>query len=88
MIQRLIAVAIAVCIVSISSPHLRAADELDRLLLKHAHSILETLKEKGHKSVGVLKFRVKKGEEPATDRAGTLNMRLAEKLEMALVLAK
>lgn len=87
MIRRLIAVAIAVCLVSISSTHLRAADELDRLLLKHAHTILETLNEKGHKNVGVLKFRVKKGEEPATDRAGTLNMRLAEKLEMALVLA-
>jgi hypothetical protein len=87
MIRKLIAVVIALCIVSMSSAHLRAADELDRLLLKHAHTILETLKEKGHKNVGVLKFRVKKGDEPATDRAGTLNMRLAEKLEMALVLA-
>lgn len=87
MIRGLIAVCIALGVVSITSRELRAADELDRLLLKQAHSILGTLKEKGHKNVGVLKFRVKKGEEPATDRAGTLNMRLSEKLEMALILA-
>lgn len=70
-----------------SAHELRAADELDRMLLKQSRAILDTLREKGVKNVGVLKFRVKKGEEPATDRAGTLNMRLSEKLEMALILA-
>ncbi len=64
-----------------------AADELDKLLLQHSRTILPTLKDRGYKNVGVLKFRVKKGDEPATDRAGTLNLRLAEKLEMALILA-
>lgn len=81
---------LATCVVllsSVAANQLYAADELDRLFLKHARTTLELLREKGIKNVGVLKFRVKKGEEPATDRAGTLNMRLSEKLEMALVLA-
>ena len=87
MIRRLIAICFVMGVVLNLSGDIRAADELDRQLLQQAHSILGTLKEKGHKNVGVLKFRVKKGEEPATDRAGTLNMRLSEKLEMALILA-
>lgn len=65
----------------------RSADEMEKQLLKEAPKILAELKAKGFKNVGVLKFRVKKGNEPATDRAGTLNFRLAEKLELALVLA-
>ena len=37
---------------------------------------------------GVLKFRVKKGEEPVSDRVGTLNLDLAARLEISvLVLA-
>lgn len=64
-----------------------AADELDKLLLQHSRTVLQTLHDRGYKNVGVLKFRVKKGDEPATDRAGTLNIRLTEKLELALILA-
>lgn len=66
---------------------LRAADDLEKQLLEQSPQVLAALKEKGYRNVGVLKFRVKKGNEPATDRAGTLNLRLAEKLELALVLA-
>ncbi len=87
MIRGLIAICFAFCVVATSTRDLRAADELDKLLLTQAKSILGKLKDRGHKNVGVLKFRVKKGDEPATDRAGTLNMRLSEKLEMALILA-
>jgi len=63
------------------------AGELEKQLLKHAPAVLKSLRDQGCQNVGVLKFRVKKGNEPATDRAGTLNIRLAEKLELALILA-
>ncbi len=87
MIRWFIAACIFTCGCVVSESSIHAADDLDKQLLKQAHTVLATLKEKGHKNVGVLKFRIKKGTEPATDRAGTLNMRLAEKLEMALILA-
>ena len=63
-----------------------AADELEKGLLQQAPTILKTLKEKGYKNVGTLKFRVKNGDAPASDRAGSLNLRLADKLELALIL--
>lgn len=83
MVLSLIVVGACIC------PDRRAlgADDLERQLLKHAPEVLSALKEKGCRNVGVLKFRVKKGSEPVTDRAGTLNLRLTEKLELALVLA-
>jgi hypothetical protein len=40
------------------------------------------------KNVGVLKFRVKKGNGPSSDTVGTLNMTLADRLELALILAQ
>jgi hypothetical protein len=63
-----------------------ASDALEKGLLEHAPAVLKTLKEKGYANVGVLKFRVKNGDAPATDRAGSLNLRLADKLELALIL--
>lgn len=78
---------IVVCGCLLKGTTIQAADDLDKQLLKQAYTILETLREKEVDNVGVLKFRIKKGAEPATDRAGTLNLRLAEKLEMALILA-
>lgn len=82
-----LAAFIAICGCVLEESSIQAADELDKQLLKQANTVLATLKEKGYHNVGVLKFRVKKGTEPATDRAGTLNLRLSEKLEMALILA-
>jgi hypothetical protein len=66
---------------------LDAADDLERQLLRTAPVVMKALKEKGYKNVGVLKFRVKNGTAAATDRQGTLNQRLAQKLELALILA-
>src|SRR3954469_24886197 len=67
----------------------RAAGEetLDAALLREAPRVLGYLKGQGYKNVGVLKFRVKKGEQPLSDRVGTLNLNLAARLEIALVLA-
>lgn len=66
---------------------LSAADDLERQLAKHAPEVLAKLAEKGVKNVGILKFRIKKGDTAPTDRAGTLNIRLAEMLELALIVA-
>lgn len=60
---------------------------VDRGFQEQAPEILNQLKEKGYKNVGVLKFRIKKGNDPISDRVGTLNMFLADRLEMALILA-
>ena len=87
MIRWCFAAFIVICGCVFEGSSIQAADDLDKQLLKQAYSVLATLKEKGYNNVGVLKFRVKKGTEPATDRAGTLNLRLSEKLEMALILA-
>lgn len=61
--------------------------DLERQLLRQAPHIMEQLRAKGYQNIGVLKFRVKKGDKPATDRAGTLNLDLARQLELALILA-
>ncbi len=45
------------------------------------------LKEHGVRNVGVLKYRVKKGDQPVSARIGTLNLDLAARREIALVLA-
>ena len=59
---------------------------LDRALQEQAPEILKQLREKGYKNVGVLKFRIKKGTDPVSDKVGTLNMFLADRLEVALIL--
>jgi hypothetical protein len=63
------------------------ADDLNRALLEQAPAVLRYLKDKGYHNVGVLKFRVKKGDAPITEHAGTLNLSLADRLERALILA-
>jgi mono/diheme cytochrome c family protein len=57
-------------------------------LLKQAAITLDFLRQKGCKTVGVLKFRVQRlGEAEATDNAGPLNLTLATRLELAMALA-
>ena len=62
-------------------------DTLDAALLKEAPAVLRYLKDHGYQNVGVLKFRIKKGAGPASDRVGPLNLNLASHLQIALVLA-
>src|SRR3954451_8850124 len=62
------------------------ADTLDRALLKQAPRVIGYLKGHNYKDVGVLKFRVKLGDEPTSDHVGPLNLNLAGRLEIALVL--
>ncbi len=60
---------------------------LDEALLKEAPALLKYAKEKKYKSIGVLKFQVVRGRGAATDHAGPLNLTLARRLELALLLA-
>jgi hypothetical protein len=60
---------------------------LEEQLLIQGRPIIEYLRGKGYHNVGVLKFRVKKGDDPISDNVGTLNMTAANKLEIALALA-
>jgi hypothetical protein len=64
-----------------------AADESERGLIAAAPAILKYAQEKGYHNIGVLKFRIKKGDRPGSDRAGTLNSNLAMRLELALIMA-
>ncbi len=77
---------LASVLVLVAAPALWAED-LEKQMLREAPKILAQLKGRGCKTVGVLKFRVKKGNEPLTDNAGPLNLTLANRLEMALILA-
>jgi len=62
-------------------------ETIDRALLKHAPEILRDLRSHGYKNVGVLKFRVQKEDGPISDRIGLINQSLADRLEIALILA-
>jgi hypothetical protein len=67
-------------------PSAGVAGTLEQELLNHAPQLMKHVREKGYKNVGVLKFRVKKGNAEPSDTVGTLNMTLANRTEMALVL--
>lgn len=64
-------------------------DELamEKALLAHVRPLLDSLRERKVKVVGVLKFVVKREGYDLSSSEGTLNMRLAEKTEQALVVA-
>lgn len=63
------------------------ADHIDDQLLVDVPRIVNYLKDHGVHTVGVVKFSVKKGDQPASYNAGTLNLKMALKLEHALVMA-
>ena len=48
--------------------------------------MLKYVRDHGYNTVGVLVFTVKKGNQPATRKTGTLNSMIARRLETALVL--
>jgi tetratricopeptide (TPR) repeat protein len=59
---------------------------LDETLLKQAPTIIEHLRGQKYEKVGVLKFLLKKGDA-VSDSAGLLGVNLANRLQVALVLA-
>ena len=48
--------------------------------------MIKTLKARGYKNVGVLRFLVQKGDAKATTLAGTLNLDMANRVAIALIL--
>jgi hypothetical protein len=63
------------------------APPLDQALRDNAPKILEKLADKKYKNIGVLKFLVDNGTGKPRDDVGPLNASLADRLEVALVLA-
>jgi len=62
-------------------------DNLDEVIRSKAPELLKYLRGKGYSNVGVLKFLVKKGDAAPSDNVGELNLGLANRLEVALVLS-
>ena len=63
------------------------ADSIGRQLQRRMPQIVQYLNDHDYKTVGVLKFRVKKPGEPTSDSVGPLNSLLADRLELGLILA-
>jgi hypothetical protein len=63
------------------------ADNIDRELVRQAPKIMQYLRDKGYKNVGVLTFRMQRGDETTTYRGALINSNMAERLEQALILA-
>lgn len=79
-----IALALSTFMLALSSVN---AESIGKQLQKHSPQIVEYLNEQNVKTVGVLKFRVKKPGEKLSDSVGPLNSLLADRLEVALILA-
>ncbi|TWT94219.1 hypothetical protein [Neorhodopirellula pilleata] len=80
--SRLIAIGLATLLLTLGNA--RAADDLEKKLISVAPEILEHARNSGYRNIGVLKFRVGNERNGTTDSA--LGRRLADKLEMALIL--
>jgi hypothetical protein len=68
------------------APARAQADVIDDALREEAPKIMKYIKDHGYHTVGVLKFVVKKGNQPVSLNAGTLNTKIARSLEHALIL--
>lgn len=70
-------------------PIARADDlpSLERALRSAAPELLRFAKDRRYANIGVLKFRIKKGDGQLSDSVGAMNMKLAERLGTALILA-
>jgi hypothetical protein len=67
---------------------LQAANEtLDQAVEHKGQEIVRFLRDHHYQNVGVLKFLVQKGDQKPSDNVGTLNLLMADRLEVALILA-
>ena len=64
-----------------------AAPSLEQALIANAPAVVKKLQAMGCRNVGVLKFLATKDGDKLSDNVGTLNMTLANRLEIALLLA-
>jgi hypothetical protein len=63
------------------------ADQIDLQIKKEGEKLIESLKQKGHQSVGVLRFQIQVGEQSPSFSTGMLNAEMIGIVENALVLA-
>jgi hypothetical protein len=85
---RYICILIALAVALAVGPHTPAtAGELNEELMWRAPAIHEYLHEQHYRNVGVLKFQVQRDNPSASDAVGEVNAMLANRLELALVLA-
>lgn len=76
------------CAAALLAPAGARADQIDEALLRARSKVVGKLEDAGYNNVGVLKFRVQRGSQPASFRAGELNNLMATRLENALILAE
>lgn len=69
------------------APPAKGGVPLERELVRQGPKIIKYLKDKGYANVGVLKFLVARDDGKESDNVGTLNLLLAQRLEVALILA-
>ncbi|MBY0524253.1 MAG: hypothetical protein K2R98_12685 [Gemmataceae bacterium] len=62
------------------------ADNIDAELLTASKKVMKDIQDRGYKNVGILKFRVVRGDKPSSFNVGLLNGNMATRLEYALVL--
>src|SRR3954447_13672273 len=79
-------VALALAATALAASAARA-DNLDAALVKHAPEIMAYLRDHKCQNVGILKFRVHKGNQPTGFKVGPLNDNLPGRLEFALIRA-
>ncbi|MCM2370024.1 hypothetical protein [Aporhodopirellula aestuarii] len=83
---RLLFAVLMIGMSSVFSPPANAADELERELVRVSKEILKHAKAEGYRNIGVLKFAVENKSDPLGGHDSALGRRLANKLEMALIL--
>jgi hypothetical protein len=72
---------------TLAAPALPAAPEtLEQAFVRQGKALIQHCKAKGYKNVGVLKFQVNTDGKSWSDNVGTMNMLLANRLEVALVM--
>jgi len=79
--------ALAVVVALTLAPPAPGSDTLAEALQEKAPAVLAHAKKKGYANLGVLKFLVRRGDGPGRGDAGDLNLSLANKIEVALILA-
>lgn len=79
--------ALVLCIAAlVQTASAESVDTIPRAMQKQIPSILRYLNDHNFKTIGVLKFRVKKGSEKLSDSIGPLNSLIADRLEIGLIL--
>src|SRR5262245_30645271 len=67
-------------------PRTAQADAIDDDMPLLAAKVMKHLKSKDYQNIGVLKFRVKKGNGPPSFNAGPINVAMTNRLENALLI--